>query len=214
MARSKRRTVKVVLLAALLASAGAGTYYVTTQDGAWPARLFKQGELVAADAPATAPLKLNQSELDAVANAWASAEPMRALPHDDAGTMNTAYADANPQNEAGDDRYGLSGSTDPDSDSTNYRGASATPVVLPTAAEQDVTRGQEPNGYGAAGDEEASAAAPRQEKLSRRSNRAGGPARLLATTWLRQDRQRQLVIATPRLPCPRMCQPTRPTPAK
>ncbi len=80
MAGSKRRTVKVALVATLLASAGAGTYYATTGGGAFAARLFGHSQLVAEEPSPTAAVDLTQSELDAVASAWAGDSSVKAAP--------------------------------------------------------------------------------------------------------------------------------------
>jgi hypothetical protein len=134
MARSKRRTVIVVLVATLLASAGAGTYYATTRDGAWPAGLFGSGALVADDASTTTHADLSHSDLDAVATAWGGSD----------ATATAAPIAAEP---SGDSRYSYSTdstSEDADDDSSLDAAADTTPVMLPAAPSQEVTRGQEP----------------------------------------------------------------------
>ncbi len=104
MAQSKRRTVKVVLLATMLAAAGAGVYYLTTCRGNLYARFFGHGELVAEETQVPVASNLSQSDMDAVANAWANATPTRPAANADRYVAPTAYA---PTAVSSDDRYAM-----------------------------------------------------------------------------------------------------------
>ncbi len=166
MARTKRRTVIVVLLATVLAAAGAGIGYLALGDGAWTARIFGPGELVAEEAPATIHADLSQSDLDAVASAWAGAEPIKPAVVSDPQVA-PEYA-----------------ATTESSDDDRYEAAEAMPVMLPAVPAQEitrgeVTRGQEPNDLGE-GEEfeqpvpEVSADATAAKVSSRRAREAFG----------------------------------------
>jgi uncharacterized repeat protein (TIGR01451 family) len=132
MARSKHRTVKVVLVTTLLASAGAGTYYVTSGGGTWTAWRFGHGELVAEVAPTTPRVELTRSELDAVASVWAGAGP----------TKSSSRVDA--QVEPADERYQLEAPAETGGGDARVRAAEEMPVMLPAVPAEEVTRGQEP----------------------------------------------------------------------
>lgn len=154
MAGSKRSTVKVVLIATLLASAGAGTYYAMSAGNGWIAGLLGRSQLVAEEPTQpldltsevaeaqkdAAPTQLSKSEFDAVAAAWSgseSARPPVADPSSDAA------------DEASDDRYELGPTPQVPANDSPYAGRTEMPVVLPAVPSQDVTRGQAPNEYDA-----------------------------------------------------------------
>jgi uncharacterized repeat protein (TIGR01451 family) len=153
MARLKRPSVKVVLVATLLASAGAGTYYATMSDGAWIARLFGHGQLVADDVSTTTaveptPSELSQSELDAVASAWAGDAPTETSRAVDARVATACHDEPTTDSENSDDRYQTESAVDSTSENSHYANRTEMPVVLPVVPAQDVTRGQEPTDYG------------------------------------------------------------------
>ena len=153
MARLKRPTVKVVLVATLLASAGAGTYYATMSDGAWVARLFGHGQLVADDASATiaaepTPSALSQSELDAVASAWSGDAPAETSRVVDAQVGTASHDEPTIGSESSDDRYQTEPAVESAGEPSHYANRTEMPVVLPAVPAQDVTRGQEPTDYG------------------------------------------------------------------
>jgi uncharacterized repeat protein (TIGR01451 family) len=150
MAQSKRRTVKVVLLATMLAGAGAGVYYLTTGGGGLYARFFGHCELVAEEPQAPVASSLSRSDMDAVAHAWANATPAKPAAIADKHVAPTAYA---PATDTSDDRYAMDYSATADSDPpTNDHAGEVTqpaaPVELPVTPPRDVTRGQEPNDLG------------------------------------------------------------------
>lgn len=150
MAQSKRRTVKVVLLATMLAAAGAGVYYLTTGGGALYARFFGHGELVAEEAQVAVTSSLSRSDMDAVASAWANATPSKPAAVADADVAPATYT---PVAGLSDDRYAMSYSDSAEDNSPENAGRddvaeSAAPIELPAAPPRDVTRGQEPNDMG------------------------------------------------------------------
>lgn len=144
MARTKRRTVIVVLFATVLAAVGAGICYLASGGGAWTARLsglFGHSELVAEDVPAATQANLSQSDLDAVASAWGGAEPIKP------GVVSNPVV-SDPQVAPAE--YST---TTESSDDDRYQAAEAMPVMLPAVPAQEetrgeVTRGQEPNDLG------------------------------------------------------------------
>ena len=142
MARSKRRTVKVVLVATLLAAAGAGTYYFTSGGGSWTAWRFAHSELVAEDAPTTPRVELTRSELDAVASAWGGASPAKSSPV------------VAPQVDPVDERYQSEAPAETGSDDARFRATDVMPVMLPAVPAEEVTRGQEPDDYRQSPDDE------------------------------------------------------------
>lgn len=160
MARFTRRTVKVALTSALLASAGAGTYFVTTSDGSWLANWRGPGKLEAEadDDSAAAAEPVSQSELDAVASVWKdSQEPTEAQA--DAPQVVSAEPETDPAaGQPGDDRYEIETTAGANEEAARYSGA-AIPVMLPAMPAQDVTRGQEPTEYATVEDADAAASA-------------------------------------------------------
>ena len=160
MARSKRSMVKVVSIATLLASAGAGTYYAMSADHGWIAGLVGRGQLVAEEAAQplafapevtevqeiSAPTQLSQSELDAVATAWGGSETPRQTVEDGSSLA----ADQEPQTspvESSGDRYETTPTQDASAHDPRYASEAEMPVVLPAVPAQGVTRGQAPNEF-------------------------------------------------------------------
>jgi uncharacterized repeat protein (TIGR01451 family) len=172
---------------------GAGSSGGESSSGeSWFGGLFGQtaGTLVAEETPAVAPVKLNQSELDAVASAWA-AQPTNLPAVADPQVAPTAYEsaanDSGPEPTlAADDRYNTqSTAVDAPSEAADYHAAEVIPAVLPTTPAhdvmpaQDVTRGQAPNDYGDIQEIEPTAAAGEPElaetvESSRRAREAFG----------------------------------------
>jgi uncharacterized repeat protein (TIGR01451 family) len=148
MARTKRRTVIVVLLAIVLASVGAGIYHFASGGGAWSARLFGHGKLVAEEAPAAIQADLSQSDLDAVASVWGEAKPTKPAVVSDpvVSDPQVVPAEHSKTAESDDDRYNIDAPTT-GSDDDLYDDAESMPVMLPAVPAQEVTRGQEPNDW-------------------------------------------------------------------
>ena len=145
MARSMRRAVKLVLLATVLATAGAGVYHFTSGGGTWFWRFFANGapnaELVSDETPSAAETELSQSDMDAVASAWAGSGPIERDKRsataersavDDAEVTAAEYVESVDAGD-GDDRYAAS---------------EPAPVELPASTARGVTRGQEPKSAG------------------------------------------------------------------
>lgn len=141
MARIKRRVVQMTLFTTVLAAAGAAAYHFTSGDWTRVSRIFGLGgssaELVADDAGAVGPV-LSQSEMDAVASAWADTSSVQharyEVPVDSDDAEYREATDSSPpvaQHATSDERY----------NPTNV-----TPAALPAEDSYSVARGQEPDG--------------------------------------------------------------------
>ena len=143
MARSTRRAVKLVLFATVLAAAGAGVYHFNSGGGTAFWRLFANGELVADETAPSAPPELSQSDLDAVASAWAGAAPKK--PAERSAEYDASAASYEEPSDANDERYSDGSVGD---DDRRYPAVEPEPVDLPATDPREITRGQEPNDLG------------------------------------------------------------------
>lgn len=175
MARFNGRTVKVALVAGMLASAGAGTYVVTTSGGSWLARLRGAGELEIAPTSDGTEYALTKSDFAAIESAWGrSVQVAPATTPTNVAPTVVATLEPTPIDPKSDaslggsdsvagDRYQVEPTVAPEA-VTEFSVLPSAPtlpeksVMLGVASNKTIARGQEPDEYGDAGPEATVAA--------------------------------------------------------